>query len=319
MRLLIVIVACVLIAGCGSSHQAGQQEAPDSTLDGMNEALAECRRAYPDEITQAIERAACVNRAIAPLRPLLRFPDLLDQEIALRKSLAAQVRSRTTNCRCLIGSCKSPNCIKRCVAEEQSRAIVAARTARLRSVTSGDGLCFGDAANTSRWGFAIVLPVRGYHIFMRALPRILAQRPKAEIVIVGGDGTSYGAAPPAGSSWKSIFLDEVSSQLDLRRVHFLGRVPYHSYIKVLQVSTGHVYLTYPFVLSWSVLEAMSAGCVVIGSDTPPVQEVIDGNNGNAGAVFRRRAMVRPGGGCVGPSRALQAHAREGASVRLRKL
>jgi glycosyltransferase involved in cell wall biosynthesis len=122
-------------------------------------------------------------------------------------------------------------------------------------------------------------PVRGYHIFMRALPRILAQRPKAQIVIVGGDGTSYGAAPPVGSSWKSIFFEEVESQLDLRRVHFLGRVPYHSYIKVLQVSTAHVYLTYPFVLSWSMLEAMSAGCVVIGSDTPPVQEVIDGKNG----------------------------------------
>jgi glycosyltransferase involved in cell wall biosynthesis len=122
-------------------------------------------------------------------------------------------------------------------------------------------------------------PVRGYHIFMRALPRILAQRPKAEIVIVGGDGTSYGAAPPAGSTWKSIFLKEVESQLDLRRVHFLGRVPYHTYIRVLQVSTAHVYLTYPFVLSWSLLEAMSTGCVVIGSDTAPVQEVIDGKNG----------------------------------------
>ena len=122
-------------------------------------------------------------------------------------------------------------------------------------------------------------PVRGYHIFMRALPRILAERPQAHIVILGGDGTSYGASPPAGTSWKSIFLNEVESQLDLRRVHFLGRLPYHSYLSVLQVSTAHVYLTYPFVLSWSMLEAMSAGCVVIGSDTPPVWEVIDGNNG----------------------------------------
>ena len=122
-------------------------------------------------------------------------------------------------------------------------------------------------------------PVRGYHIFMRALPRILAQRPEAHIVILGGDGTSYGASPPAGASWKSIFLNEVQSRLDLRRVHFLGRVPYHSYLGALQVSTAHVYLTYPFVLSWSMLEAMSAGCVVIGSDTAPVQEVIDGNNG----------------------------------------
>jgi glycosyltransferase involved in cell wall biosynthesis len=85
-------------------------------------------------------------------------------------------------------------------------------------------------------------PVRGYHIFMRALPGILARRPNAEIVIVGGDGTSYGAAPQAGTSWKSIFLKEVESRIDLRRVHFLGRIPYHTYINVLQVSSAHVYL-----------------------------------------------------------------------------
>ena len=98
-------------------------------------------------------------------------------------------------------------------------------------------------------------------------------------MILGADGTSYGASPPAGTSWKSIFLKEVESRLDLRRIHFLGRVSYHAYLSALQVSTAHVYLTYPFVLSWSMLEAMSAGCVVIGSDTAPVQEVIDGNNG----------------------------------------
>ena len=122
-------------------------------------------------------------------------------------------------------------------------------------------------------------PVRGYHIFMRALPSILARRPNAEIVVIGGDSTSYGATPPAGTTWKSIFLKELESQIDLRRVHFLGRVPYQTYIKALQVSSAHVYLTYPFVLSWSLLEAMSAGCVVIGSDTAPVREVIDPTRG----------------------------------------
>jgi glycosyltransferase involved in cell wall biosynthesis len=122
-------------------------------------------------------------------------------------------------------------------------------------------------------------PVRGYHVFMRMLPQILDQRPNAEVVIVGGDGTSYGAAAPAETTWKSIFLKEIESHIDTRRVHFLGRVPYETYLRLLQVSAAHVYLTYPFVLSWSMLEAMSVGCLVIGSDTPPVREVIDGTNG----------------------------------------
>jgi glycosyltransferase involved in cell wall biosynthesis len=122
-------------------------------------------------------------------------------------------------------------------------------------------------------------PLRGYHTFMRALPAILGARPKAEVLIVGGSGTSYGASAPSNTTWKQIFLREVEHDLDLRRVHFLGRVPYRDYLKVLQLSSVHVYLTYPFVLSWSCLEAMSAGCVVIGSETAPVVEVIDGSNG----------------------------------------
>ncbi|EAQ37377.1 glycosyl transferase, group 1 [Nitrobacter sp. Nb-311A] len=123
-------------------------------------------------------------------------------------------------------------------------------------------------------------PLRGYHIFMRALPEILKRRPNAQIVIIGRDGLSYGLPPPAGSNWKSIFLQEVRDRIDMSRVHFMGGVPYGTFIAVLQVSSAHVYLTYPFVLSWSALEAMSAGCLVIGSDTPPVREVISsGDNG----------------------------------------
>ncbi|MBR0750733.1 glycosyltransferase family 4 protein [Bradyrhizobium jicamae] len=117
-------------------------------------------------------------------------------------------------------------------------------------------------------------PLRGYHVFMRALPEILARRPNAQVVIIGNDGLSYGLAPPPNTSWKSVFLKEVASRLDLRRVHFLGRVPHRTFLDALQVSSAHVYLTYPFVLSWSMLEAMSAGCLVIGSETTPVQEVI---------------------------------------------
>lgn len=122
-------------------------------------------------------------------------------------------------------------------------------------------------------------PVRGFHIFMRSLPRIMAARPNAQVVIVGGSGTSYGAQPPKGSSWKSMFLDEIRSDIDLRRVHFLGRIPREPYLELLQISSVHVYLTYPFVLSWSLLEAMSAGCAVVASDTAPLRDIISDGNG----------------------------------------
>lgn len=120
-------------------------------------------------------------------------------------------------------------------------------------------------------------PYRGYHIFMRALPRLLKERPKARVLIVGGDEVSYGARPPDGKSWKQIFIDEVRSQIsdeDWARVHFLGRIPYEQFLQLLQVSRVHVYLTYPFVLSWSLLEAMSCEAAIVASDTGPVREVI---------------------------------------------
>jgi glycosyltransferase involved in cell wall biosynthesis len=122
-------------------------------------------------------------------------------------------------------------------------------------------------------------PLRGFHIFMRALPRIMAERPNAEIVIIGGYGTSYGAPPPPGTTWKSIFLDEVAARIDMSRVHFCGHLPYQDYLHALQISSAHIYLTYPFTLSWSLLEAMGAGCLVIGSDTAPLRDVINEHNG----------------------------------------
>ena len=117
-------------------------------------------------------------------------------------------------------------------------------------------------------------PYRGYHTFMRALPKILKARPNARVLIVGGDGVSYGAKPPAGQSWKQIFLDEVKDQLDLSRVHFLGHIDYKFFIPLLQLSRVHVYLTYPFVLSWSLLEAMACGCAIVASNTAPLKEAI---------------------------------------------
>jgi glycosyltransferase involved in cell wall biosynthesis len=123
-------------------------------------------------------------------------------------------------------------------------------------------------------------PYRGFHIFMRSLPAILTRRPNARVLIVGGDEVSYGARLPEGRCYREESLKELQGALDLSRVHFLGRVPHSTFIKVLQVSRVHVYLTYPFVLSWSMLEAMSAGCLIVGSRTPPVEEVIrDCGNG----------------------------------------
>lgn len=129
-------------------------------------------------------------------------------------------------------------------------------------------------------------PYRGFHILMRALPEVLAARPEAQVVLVGGDGVSYGGPPPGGGSWKQKLLDEVGARLDLSRVHFPGRIGYDDYVKLLQVSRAHAYLTYPFVLSWSMTEAMSAGCQVIASDTEPVRELIEnGVNGRLVPFF----------------------------------
>lgn len=122
-------------------------------------------------------------------------------------------------------------------------------------------------------------PVRGFHTFMRALPAIMAARPRLQVFIVGGDGVSYGA-PPSFGSYRQHYLAEVASGLDPARVHFMGQVPRNVFLRLMQVTRCHVFLTYPFVLSWSMLEAMSAGALVVGSDTAPVREVIeDGVNG----------------------------------------
>lgn len=153
-------------------------------------------------------------------------------------------------------------------------------------------------------------PYRGYHVFMRALPDILRARPNAHAVLVGGDSVSYGASAPAGKTWKQIYLDEVKDRLPLERVHFVGKVPYPQFIALMQVSAAHVYLTYPFVLSWSMLEAMSCGALVVGSATPPVSEVIrDGENGLLFDFFDTKALV---------ARVVDALANPGRHAELRK-
>ncbi len=121
-------------------------------------------------------------------------------------------------------------------------------------------------------------PYRGFHSFMRALPAIQAEHKQCHTVIVGGDEVSYGSRPKCGKfkTWREKMLAEVGSRLDPARTHFVGKLSYVDYKRLLQVSAAHVYLTYPFMLSWSMLEAMASGCMVIGSDTAPVREVLCG-------------------------------------------
>jgi len=135
-------------------------------------------------------------------------------------------------------------------------------------------------------------PYRGFHIFMRSLPEILRRRRRAQVVIAGGDGVSYGMPPPPKSSFREMMLLELGEKLDLSRVHFVGRLDYHEYLNLLQVSSVHVYLTYPFVLSWSFIEAMASGCLIVGSRTPPVLEVLqEGVNGLSVDFFAHGALT----------------------------
>jgi glycosyltransferase involved in cell wall biosynthesis len=121
-------------------------------------------------------------------------------------------------------------------------------------------------------------PYRGFPTFMHMLEESCRRRPNCHYVVLGGDGVSYGAKLPEGKTYREEMLSKVT--IDPERVHFMGRIPYNKYMQVLQVSSVHVYLTYPFVLSWSMLEAMAAGCLVVASETPPVTEVIEeGRNG----------------------------------------
>ena len=136
-------------------------------------------------------------------------------------------------------------------------------------------------------------PVRGFHQFMRLLPEILSQRPNAHVVIMGAKEASYGPEPKDCNNWQDRALAELGHQLDPQRVHFTGFLNREQYQQVLQVSKVHVYMTYPFLLSWSMLEAMSCGALVIASDTGPVRDVIEHNkNGLLVPFFDTKAWVK---------------------------
>jgi glycosyltransferase involved in cell wall biosynthesis len=167
------------------------------------------------------------------------------------------------------------------------------------SPRQGAEICLQKAGITLRPGDEVVSfvarklePYRGIHCFLRMLPLLQKLRPQARVVIVGDEGVSYGTPPPGGGSWKQLLLQELGSQIDHSRVHFVGWVPHPVLHELFRVCTCHVYLTYPFVLSWSLLEAMACGALVIGSATAPVEEVIEsGRNGLLVNFFDGQAMA----------------------------
>lgn len=121
-------------------------------------------------------------------------------------------------------------------------------------------------------------PSRGYHTFMRALPDLLRRRPNARILIVGGAGGGYGFTLSDGDEWRKLFLREIIDLVpaeDWSRVHFVGAVPHAQLTTILQLSRVHIYLSAPIMLSWSMMEAMAAGCTIVGSRTAPVMEMIE--------------------------------------------
>lgn len=115
---------------------------------------------------------------------------------------------------------------------------------------------------------------RGFHIFMRALPKILRERPRARVIVLGGNSVSYGRKSKHPGGLRAEMEAEVGAEVDWSRTHFLGQVPYPKFCEIVQLSRCHIYLTMPFVLSWSLLEAMSMQATVVASDVAPVREAI---------------------------------------------
>ncbi len=159
--------------------------------------------------------------------------------------------------------------------------------ARLR-LPDGRTIAAGDPVVT--YAARDLEPYRGFPQFMHAAARVAGRRPDALFLVAGRDGVSYGRPRLDGRSWRAALVEEAGVPPD--RIVFLGSVPHATLVRLFQVSAAHVYLTYPFVLSWSVLEAMACGALVVGSDTAPVREVVrDGVNGLLADFFDPDAIA----------------------------
>jgi glycosyltransferase involved in cell wall biosynthesis len=152
------------------------------------------------------------------------------------------------------------------------------------------GLDLSDAKEIVTYVSRGMEPYRGFPQFMEAVSLLQKRRKNCHVVVVGEDRVAYGPSLPNGKTFKQLMLDKFD--FDLSRLHFTGRLPYPQYLQVLRASSVHVYLTRPFVLSWSMLEAMSTECLIVASNTPPVTEVIhDGENGMLTDLFSPQDIV----------------------------
>ena len=151
---------------------------------------------------------------------------------------------------------------------------LAAPDPAVAALTLPDGTLLSPGDPTITFVNRRIEPYRGCHTFIRAIPELQQRHPQARIVVVGAtEGVSYGKPAP-GDRWRDVFLQEIEGSYNPERVHFTGSLAYSTFLQLLKLSACHVYLTYPFVLSWSLLEAMSTGLPIVGSATAPVQEVI---------------------------------------------
>lgn len=156
-----------------------------------------------------------------------------------------------------------------------------------------DGPSFGRGTPLVTYSTRTFEPMRGAHVFIRNLPALLRLDPALQVVCIGATNGGYGPKPGADRNWLDIFKKEVEGQVDWSRVHFVGQLPYPQYVRVLQASAAHIYLTAPFVLSWSMIESLSLGCRLVASNTPPVAEVVQhGVNGRLFPFFDGKEMVR---------------------------
>jgi len=144
---------------------------------------------------------------------------------------------------------------------------------RLHSLTINPEVTLGPEKQVVTFISRNLEPMRGFHVFMRALPELQQKLPKLEVVIVGGDGVSYSSKPGGEKTWKQVLLEELEGKLDHNRIHFFGRIPHHELIKLYRRSDLHVYLSNAFVLSWSLLEVMATGTRILTAENPMLQEV----------------------------------------------